>query len=465
MYRGNGAGRFIPRRTRRSAPAGARSPRCWRPSSAATAGSTCSPATPTARLLMYRGNGRGGFVTGTGESIGGGWGGFTALLAPGDFSGDGKPDILARQSDGALLLYRGNGDSGFAGAAQVVGSGWQRLHRAAGARATGTATARPTCSRAQSDGDAAAVPRQRRRPAGSPAAASRSAPAGAASPRCTASGDFSGDGLPDILARASDGALLLYRGNGAGGFIAPYPQVGSGWQSLSFLTLVGQGRSRRRRRRRPRPRAPRSATAACGSTPATTARRPAAALHVSLKIRKRKGHKRPRVLKVVFFVRNGPRRVDRKQPYAARLRPAAPGRLEGPRLRARVLPPRRGRRSCARRRWRAATSCAAESWQDSPADGRERLVLRRGVRRRRRAARPRRGARRRARGARARRPGRGRPSPRLDLHAPGDHLRGRRRRRRRPRSTARSRSTSCRGSCRSTSGARSSAASRSGSGR
>ena len=44
---------------------------------------------------MYRGNGAGGFVTGMGEPIGSGWGPFTALLAPGDFSGDGKPDVLA----------------------------------------------------------------------------------------------------------------------------------------------------------------------------------------------------------------------------------------------------------------------------------------------------------------------------------------------------------------------------------
>ena len=85
-------------------------------------------------LLMYRGNGRGGFVTGTGEAVGGGWQSFTALLAPGDFSGDGKPDILARQSDGALLLYRGNGDSGFIGAAGQDRLRLAGLHGAAGAR-------------------------------------------------------------------------------------------------------------------------------------------------------------------------------------------------------------------------------------------------------------------------------------------------------------------------------------------
>ena len=58
---------------------------------------------------MYRGNGAGGFVTGRAEQIGTGWGPFTALLAPGDWSGDGYPDILARTSEGALLMYRGDG--------------------------------------------------------------------------------------------------------------------------------------------------------------------------------------------------------------------------------------------------------------------------------------------------------------------------------------------------------------------
>ena len=190
-------------------------------------------------LLMYRGNARGGFATGTGETIGSGWGGFTALLAPGDFSGDGKHDLLARQSDGSLLLYRGNGDSGFIGGGGHDRLRLGRLHRAARPRGLERRRqgrrARPRVRR-----QAAAVPRQRRAAAGSPAGPSRSAPAGAASRRSTAGGDFSGDGNADILARTSDGALLLYRGNGAGGFIAPYPKVGSGWQSLSFLTLVGQ---------------------------------------------------------------------------------------------------------------------------------------------------------------------------------------------------------------------------------
>jgi hypothetical protein len=65
-------------------------------------------------------------VTGSGEQIGTGWGGFTALLAPRDWDGDGQPDLLARTSAGALLLYRGNGAGGFLQpTAKQIGSGWQ----------------------------------------------------------------------------------------------------------------------------------------------------------------------------------------------------------------------------------------------------------------------------------------------------------------------------------------------------
>ena len=49
-------------------------------------------------LLLYRGDGAGGWLTGTGEQIGSGWQPFTAILPGGDFSGDGKPDVLARRA-------------------------------------------------------------------------------------------------------------------------------------------------------------------------------------------------------------------------------------------------------------------------------------------------------------------------------------------------------------------------------
>ena len=52
-------------------------------------------------------------------------------------------------------------------------------------------------------------------------------------------GDFSGDGIPDVLARGSDGAMLLFRGNGFGGFLDAGTQVGAQWNSFSKMVLVG----------------------------------------------------------------------------------------------------------------------------------------------------------------------------------------------------------------------------------
>jgi hypothetical protein len=51
-----------------------------------------------------------------------GWNACT-IRGPGDFSGDGRPDILARDAAGSLWLYPGNGTGGVT-ARTLVGSGW-----------------------------------------------------------------------------------------------------------------------------------------------------------------------------------------------------------------------------------------------------------------------------------------------------------------------------------------------------
>ena len=50
----------------------------------------------------------------------------TVLVAPGNFNGDTKPDLLVRDTAGALLLYPGNGAGGF-GTSSVVGTGWNGM--------------------------------------------------------------------------------------------------------------------------------------------------------------------------------------------------------------------------------------------------------------------------------------------------------------------------------------------------
>jgi hypothetical protein len=130
--------------------------------------------TPSGALFLYRGDGRGGFA-GPGVKIGVAWNMFNTVFSPGDFTGDGKPDLLGRTPSGALFLYRGNGAGGFTGGGVQIGTSWNMFNMVLGA------------------------------------------------------GDFTGDGKPDLLGRTPSGALLLYRGNGAGGFTGGGVQIGTGW--------------------------------------------------------------------------------------------------------------------------------------------------------------------------------------------------------------------------------------------
>src|ERR1035437_2225515 len=125
-------------------------------------------------LYLYRGNGLGGF-TGGGTKIGSGWNVFAKVFSPGDFTGDGKADILAETSTGDLYLYHGNGLGGFTGGSTKIGSGWNIFDKV------------------------------------------------------FSPGDFTGDGKADLLAETITGDLYLYHGNGRGGFSGGATKIGAGW--------------------------------------------------------------------------------------------------------------------------------------------------------------------------------------------------------------------------------------------
>jgi hypothetical protein len=50
-----------------------------------------------------------------------------SIMAPGDFNGDRKADLMARDSSGRLFLYRGSGTGSFVGKLQV-GAGWNTMN-------------------------------------------------------------------------------------------------------------------------------------------------------------------------------------------------------------------------------------------------------------------------------------------------------------------------------------------------
>jgi hypothetical protein len=129
---------------------------------------------------LFRYDGKGGGKVAPRVQIGSGWNGYY-ILSTGDFNGDSRADLMGRDKAGVLWLYPGNGRGGL-GAKVKVGSGWQAMTLIVGA------------------------------------------------------GDFDHDNDADVLARDSSGRLWLYPGTGSGGF-ATKRQVGSGWNV--FNTVLG----------------------------------------------------------------------------------------------------------------------------------------------------------------------------------------------------------------------------------
>jgi hypothetical protein len=76
-------------------------------------------------LYMLEGGSQSVWKTGTPIRIGTDWGDASELISPGDFSGDGGPDLIWRKGDGHLYMLEGNGRGGWKTGRPIrIGTDW-----------------------------------------------------------------------------------------------------------------------------------------------------------------------------------------------------------------------------------------------------------------------------------------------------------------------------------------------------
>ena len=118
-------------------------------------------------------------------SLGTGWNQYNVLTSPGDLTGDGRPDLIARKtSTGELFLYKGT-STGKLSARVRIATGWSAYKKIVGI------------------------------------------------------GDFNGDGRGDLLAQDKSNTLWRYDGNGTGGFKSRV-KLATDWGS-SYNVVIGVG--------------------------------------------------------------------------------------------------------------------------------------------------------------------------------------------------------------------------------
>jgi hypothetical protein len=186
--------------------------------------------TPDGTLWLYGGTGTGTFRAGV--RIGAGWQMFTTVLSPGDFTGDGVPDVLARKTDGTLWLYAGNGRGGWAGAGRQIGLGWQIFDQVLSpGDFTGDGNGDVLARR--SDGTLWLYAGNGR--GGWAAGGTQIGLGWQVFDQILPGGDLDRDGRSDVLALRPDGTLLRYSGNGRGGWASTGQAVGYGWDAFDLV--------------------------------------------------------------------------------------------------------------------------------------------------------------------------------------------------------------------------------------
>lgn len=183
---------------------------------------------PDGTLWNYPASGQGTLQTR--QKIGVGWSGLAKGFVA-DWNSDGTFDVIAQWKDGRLSVYPGRPTGGFA-AARAIGTGWGSYHVTVG-RWRNTDQYPGILAY-----DAAGTLWYYGNSAGTSLAPRIKIGTGWGGLYLTMT-DFDQDGSQDLLAKRSDGRLVLFRSNGNGGFVAESRSaVGSGWNSINSITDV-----------------------------------------------------------------------------------------------------------------------------------------------------------------------------------------------------------------------------------
>ncbi|WP_326662531.1 FG-GAP-like repeat-containing protein [Streptomyces sp. NBC_00385] len=187
-------------------------------------------------LWLYKATGRTSVPFASRSRVGDGWNAYTRLAGPGDLTGDGKADLLARDKTGVLWLYRGTGTTSTPFAHRTrVGGGWNTYTQLVGGTDL-TGDDRADLVARDSGGVLWLYPGTGG--AGAPfAARTRIGGGWNAYTHLVSTGDLTADGVNDLIATDPDGALWLYTGTGDAK--APFTartRIGRGWTIYNTLT-------------------------------------------------------------------------------------------------------------------------------------------------------------------------------------------------------------------------------------
>ncbi|MDX3458145.1 FG-GAP-like repeat-containing protein [Streptomyces sp. ME02-8801-2C] len=181
------------------------------------------------RLTRYEGTcGRAFTPRSPHRLLGTGFGGYNVLTSPGDLTGDGHPDLIARDRAGVLWRYAADGRGGLTARVKVVGGqgGYTRLIGAGDMNGDGI-------------GDMVGLDRAnvlwRWLGNGKGAFGSRTRIAtGITVNALTVPGDLNGDGRPDLVGRDRSGALWRWNGTPSA-TLGTKTRIATGWNGYTGL--------------------------------------------------------------------------------------------------------------------------------------------------------------------------------------------------------------------------------------